>query len=107
MAVAELAFAFMAGTTVSGMAGSLMELAADQPLSFSEPYFSRRRLLRSMATVAIAGPLMFTNDALRARREGRISRLNLLLCSLTAIVWSTSLGIVVVGLAAAALRPLV
>ncbi|MFI0849404.1 DUF6949 family protein [Mesorhizobium sp. IMUNJ 23232] len=97
--VAEMAFALMAGITVSGIVGSLMELATGRALSFSEPYFSSRRILRSIASAACAGPMMLANDAIFARRQGAISTLYLGFCVGTALVWATALGIVAIGLA--------
>lgn len=105
MAIVELALAFLAGVTISGMAGSLLELVLDCPLTFSEPYVSRNRVVRSIATTLVAGPLMFTNDALAARRTGLISRLSLALCGCTAVIWATSLGVVVTSLMSGGLRP--
>lgn len=99
MSVSDLAFALMSGLTVSGMAGSLMELVAGRPISFSEPYFSSRRVVRSFVSAALAGPMMLANDAIFARREGAISRSYLGFCALTALVWAGALGIVVVSLA--------
>lgn len=106
MDIAEPAFAFMAGITISGMAGSLLELALDRPLTFSEPYVSRRHVVRSIAAAVVAGPLMFANDALSARRAGSISLLALSLCGCTAVIWATALGTVVVSLVASSVRPL-
>ena len=97
--VPEIAFALMAGITVSGIFGSLMELATGRTLSFSEPYVSSRRILRSIAAAACAGPMMLANDAIFARRQGAISALYLGFCVCTALVWATALGIVAIGLA--------
>ena len=97
--VPEIAFALMAGVTVSGILGSLMELTTGWMLSFSEPYFSSRRILRSIVSAACAGPMMLANDAIVARRQGAISVLYLGFCVCTALVWATALGIVAIGLA--------
>lgn len=93
-----IAFALLAGLTVSGIAGSLMELAACRQLSFAEPFVSRRHVLRSLASAAIAGPLMLANDALAARREGRISGLALASCGATATIWSIATGTLLIDL---------
>lgn len=97
---AAFAFALMCGLTVSGILGSLLELFTGRPLSFSEPYFSPRCIVRSAASAACAGPMMLANDAIRARRVGHISPLYLAFCVATALVWATALGIVVLSLAA-------
>ncbi|MEQ1954364.1 DUF6949 family protein [Mesorhizobium yinganensis] len=98
--IMEMAFALMAGVTVSGIAGSLMELATGRTLSFSEPYVSPRRILRSIVSAVCAGPMMLANDALFARRQKAISGLYLGFCVCTALVWAIALGIVAIGLAA-------
>lgn len=96
---AAFAFALMCGLTVSGILGSLLELFTGRPLSFSEPYVSPRRIVRSAVSAACAGPMMLANDAIRARRDGVISTPYLGFCVATALVWATALGIVVLTLA--------
>jgi hypothetical protein len=93
------AFALMTGLTVAGITGSLMELATGRTLGFREPFLTGRAVLRSLAAAALAGPLMLVNDALAARRAGRISVQGLLSCAATALVWATASGIVVISLA--------
>jgi len=74
----ELAlFAFLVGLTTCGLAGSAMELVWGRKIAFAEP-----------------------NDALDARREGRISTLALLSCGCTALVWLLALGRVLLAAAA-------
>lgn len=76
-----------------------MELISGRRLAFAEPYVSSTRILRSLAATACAGPFMLANEALDARREGRISMLALLSCGCTVIAWALALGIVLVAIA--------
>jgi hypothetical protein len=98
MTSAELAFAVMSGITVSGLLGSVMEVAIGKPVSFGDRIGSRTQFLTFALSMVVAGPMMLANDAIRARREGRISQLYLGFCGLTALVWAGALGIVAVGL---------
>jgi hypothetical protein len=95
--VVLIAFAFLVGLTVCGLAGSAMELACGRRLAFVEPYVSPAHVLRSLAATALAGPFMLFNDALAARRAGRISWPALASCGCTALMWTLALGIVALG----------
>lgn len=95
-----LCFAFMSGLTLSGIAGSVMQIMTGRRLSFAEPYVSSRHLLRSLASTASAGPFMLCNDALAAWRNGGVSSLALISCLLTAGAWTMSIGILTVDLVA-------
>ncbi|TPM41732.1 hypothetical protein [Mesorhizobium sp. B2-3-4] len=99
-----LVFAFVVGLTVCGLTGSTMELISGRRVAFAEPYVSPAHVLRSLAATAGAGPFMLVNEALDARREGRISTVALLSCGCTAIAWSLALGIVVLAIASWAVR---
>ena len=92
----QIAFAVASGVTVSGLLGSAMELAIGKPVSFGQQTRSRVQFLAFMLATIVAGPMMLANDALRARRDGRISPLYLGFCGLSALVWCGALGIVVV-----------
>ncbi|WP_296737771.1 hypothetical protein [Mesorhizobium sp.] len=92
-------YVFAVGLTACGLAGSAMELISGRRLAFAEPYVSSTRILRSLAATACAGPFMLANEALDARREGRISTLALLSCGCTAVAWALALGIVLVAIA--------
>jgi hypothetical protein len=100
--IEQVAFNFMVGLTACGLAGSAMELIAGRRLAFVEPYVSPAHMLRSLAVTACAGPLMFTNDALDAWRDGRISRLALISCGCTATIWALALGVAVSDIASRA-----
>jgi len=92
-------YVFAVGLTTCGLAGSAMELISGRRLAFAEPYVSPTRILRSLAVTACAGPFMLANEALDARREGRISTLTLLSCGCTVVAWALALGIVLVAIA--------
>jgi hypothetical protein len=92
------AFAFMVGLTACGLAGSAMELVCGRKVAFAEPYVSSAHLLRSLVATACAGPFMLANDALDARRQGRISSLALLSCGCTVTLWTLALGIVLLAM---------
>jgi hypothetical protein len=96
------AFAFLAGLTVSGLAGSVMELAAGRRLSFGEPFVSPRNVVRSLGSAAAAGPFMLVNDALKGWRGGAVSTMVLISCALTSLVWLLATGIVAIDLASRA-----
>ncbi|WP_149801978.1 hypothetical protein [Mesorhizobium sp. NFR06] len=92
-------YAFAVCLTACGLAGSVMELLSGRRLAFAEPYVSPLHILRSLAATACAGPFMLTNEALAARREGRIGTMALLSCGCTAIAWALALGVVLIAIA--------
>ncbi|WP_430708735.1 DUF6949 family protein [Mesorhizobium vachelliae] len=92
-------YAFAVGVTACGLAGSAMELLSGRRLAFAEPYVSPVHILRSLAATACAGPFMLANEALAARREGRIGTMALLSCGCTAIAWALALGVVLIAIA--------
>ena len=92
-------YAFAVGLTACGLAGSAMELVSGRKLAFAEPYVSPAHILRSFAATACAGPFMLVNEALAARREGRIGTLALLSCGCTAVAWALALGVVLIAIA--------
>jgi len=100
--IATTAFAFAAGLTVSGMGATLAQIISGEPVGFVEPYLARRRILRSLALTALAGPFMLGNDALRAFASGRIGRVRLGTFALVAATWALALGVLVIALAAEA-----
>ncbi|WFP74365.1 hypothetical protein [Mesorhizobium sp. WSM4906] len=92
-------YAFAVGLTACGLAGSAMELISGHRLAFAEPYVSPAHIARSLAATACAGAFMLTNEALAARRDGRIGTLALLSCGCTAMAWALALGIVLIAIA--------
>nr|WP_192248272.1 hypothetical protein [Mesorhizobium silamurunense] len=92
-------YAFAVGLTACGLAGSAMEILSGRRLAFAEPYVSPAHIVRSLVATACAGPFMLINDALAARREGRISTPALLSCGCTAVAWALALGVVLITIA--------
>ncbi len=105
--VSATAFAFLAGLTVCGLAGSFMELATGRLLSLAAPFISPGHVVRSTCSTAIAGPFMLLNDALAWRRADRIS--TPLLCALAGLagIWLLATGVVTLALASFAALHLV
>lgn len=104
ISLAPTLVAFVVGLTACGLVGSMMESISGRKLAFAEPYVSPSHVLRSLVTTACAGPFMLLNDALDARRDGRISMMMLMSCACTAIAWTVALGVVVLAIASWAVR---
>lgn len=100
--IAAFALAFLTGLTVAGLSGSAMELACGQRLSLSAPFVTHRRIVRSLAASAAAGPLMLANEALDAFHAGRIGRAGFGASLVASGVWMLATGIVVAELGLAA-----
>lgn len=94
-----VAFAFLTGLTLSGVLGSLMELAGARRLSFTAPFVSPRHVLRSLACTMAAGPFMLFNDALDAWHSEAVSTAMLVSCAASAGAWLFATGIVALDLA--------
>lgn len=88
-----LALAFLTGITVFGVFGSLIELVVGQRLSFSPPFVTTAHPMRLVAGSLLAGPMMLLNDALEARRAGRVSVAQFLGCAATCLVWTCAMGV--------------
>lgn len=92
------AFAFVAGATVGGLSGSLLEALGRRRLFFAEPFISQRHILRTVAVIVAAGPYMLGNEALRAWRENTISAWAVGSCGLTASLWTLAMGVLTIDL---------
>lgn len=99
--LALLAYALAAGLTVCGLVATAAEIATGRRLGFRPPFVVRERLGRSLALTFAAGPFMFANEALAARRSGLIGGRALALCAAASVAWAAVAGIVVVELALA------
>jgi hypothetical protein len=97
-------FAFIVGLTVCGLAGTIMEIASGTRLRMAEPFVSGRRPGRSLLASMAAGPFMLFNDAVAARREGRIGAGGMTATMATASVWVLSMGILTTELALLVVR---
>lgn len=95
--IVAVAFAFVTGMTIAGVAGSLFELSVGSRLSFAPPFFDRSRRFLVVAAVLASGPLMLTNDVLEAWRARRVASPFALCCLATAVAWVMALGIVALG----------
>jgi hypothetical protein len=91
--IATVAFAFLVGLTLCGIAGSLLELSAGEKLSFAAPFFRRLHWLSFVLAVITAGPFMLLNDAVDARKAGTLTATGLIGCGLTVTIWATAIGI--------------
>ena len=92
-------FAFLAGLTFAGLAGSTLELLFRRPVTLGMPFVSQDRILRSLGFTLLAGPLMLVNEALAAWRIGRIGLPLLALCTGAACMWVCAAGILILELA--------
>jgi hypothetical protein len=92
-------FAFLAGLTFAGLAGSAMELMFRQPISLGMPFISQDRILRSLGLTLLAGPLMLANELLAAWRIGKIGLPMLVFCTGAACLRASAAGILILELA--------
>lgn len=95
---ALLAYMLAAGLTAGGLVAAAAEIAAGRRLGLRAPFVARERLGRSLALIFAAGPFMFANEALAARRNGLIDWRGLALCLLASVAWAGMAGIVIVEL---------
>lgn len=96
---ALLLFAFLAGLTLSGLAGAVLELIFRRPVSLGAPFVSSNRVLRSLGVTLLAGPMMLTNEALGAWRMVSIGPMTFAACVAVAGLWAFAAGILIVELA--------
>lgn len=101
--IAPALFAFLAGLTVAGIISTLVEIATRVPVAFAEPHLSPRRIVRSVALTALAGPYMLGNEALDAFRRGTINAARLATYTMVAGTWALALGVLLLSLASAML----
>ncbi len=90
------AFAFLAGVTVYGVFGSLLEIVSGERLSFAPPFSSSNHPWRLALSPLVAGPLMLLNDALESYRNREISILTLAGCAATSLVWTSAMGVAMI-----------
>jgi hypothetical protein len=96
-ALALATFAFLAGLTASGLAGTAIELIAGKRLCLGEPFVSEDNVSRSMVLVLLAGPYMVANDAIRASRENRIGAASLAWIFALCAIWLFATGVLILG----------
>lgn len=97
--VVMLAYALAVGLTLSGFAGTAMELKWGRRLGFGPPFVMRERMARSLVIAFAVGPFMLTNEAMAARQAGAIDRKAVFFCMLGAVIWSIAIGVMVLELA--------
>lgn len=97
--VEGISFTFLAGVTVFGLLGSLLEILAHERLSFRPPFSSADHPTRSIFSPALAGPLMLMNDALSAKADKRISGVEFAACLLVSLLWTCAMGVAMLELA--------
>ncbi|MET0599864.1 MAG: hypothetical protein ABWZ57_18575 [Mesorhizobium sp.] len=94
--------AFASGLTLSGLSGSILELATGCRLSLSPPFVRPERLAQTLWRTALAGPFMLANEALACRRSGRMGDLPTAAAMLACGIWALAQGVILVSLASAA-----
>ncbi len=99
---AMLAYALAVGLTLSGLAGTAVEIATGRRLGFRPPFVTPERFARSLALTCAAGPFMLANEAIAAYKAGVIEARALAAWALVAMIWSLAAGILAVELALAA-----
>lgn len=96
--LALVAFAFLAGLTACGLAGTVMEAVAGVRLSLGEPFVSSASLCRSAVLVLLAGPYMVANEAIIANRRRHIGAEALVGIIAFCCIWLFAAGVLIVGL---------
>ncbi len=94
-----LVFAFAMGLATSGLVASAVGAFFGAGAGFHPPFVMRRRLIMSLAIVALAGPVMLFNDLFHAMESGALGPLRLGAGLFVSIVWITALGILITELA--------
>lgn len=95
-------FAFVAGLTLSGLSGSVLELVSGCRLSLGAPFVRPDRLGQMLLRTTLAGPLMLVNEALAAWRKGLIGVAMVAGATAAAGVWAFAQGVILVSLAKSA-----
>jgi hypothetical protein len=98
-ALALAAFAFLAGLTTSGLAGTAIEMFAGKRLSLGKPFVCDDNVSRSLVLVLLAGPYMVGNDAMRAYRQQRIGAGGLAGLLAVCGAWLFATGVLILGAA--------
>lgn len=97
-AVTVCALVLLAGLTLCGLSGSVIEIAAGERLSLREPFVSSVNVSRSIVLVLLAGPFMTFNEALAALQDRRIGRLAFTGIICFSLAWLAAMGVFVLGL---------
>jgi hypothetical protein len=93
-----VAVAFIAGTALSAVAGTLSETVFGIPARLDRPFVDANRLFISLARLVLAGPYFSVGEAAGARADGRCSTFAWVAAILFAAGWCLCLGIVALEL---------
>lgn len=97
-ALMAVTFVFLAGLTLAGLSGALIELAWGERLALRHPFVSPHNVSRSLVLVLLAGPLMTLNEAIAAMNERRIGITWFVAVIGFCAVWIAATGMLVVGI---------
>lgn len=101
-----VAFAFAAGTVISGVTATVMELATGRAADFAPPFVEPARIGRSLCAAFAAGPVMLLAHVLAAYRRGEMARFAFTAAAGGSILWAVALGVLAIELAWLATLPL-
>lgn len=90
--------AFLAGISLSAMAGNLAEAKASMRARLDRPFVASDRIARSLLQVLVAGPYLLVGEASAAVEDGRVGRLTWLTAILFAALWCLASGILLLEL---------
>jgi hypothetical protein len=93
MSVELLAGAFIAGTSLSAIAGNFVEGRAQLRARLDRPFVDSGQIVISLLRVLFAGPYLLVGEASVAKQEGRAGLAVWFACILFACLWCLASGI--------------
>lgn len=99
--ISSALIALAAGLAAGGMGASIAQEITGRAPRFAPPYVRGDKILVSLAITALLGPYMLFNEALSARRDGRIGDVIVATSAALALGWALAGGVVLVFLAGA------
>lgn len=93
MSIELLAGAFIAGTSLSAVAGNFAEGRAQVRARLDRPFVDNERIGLSLLRVLLAGPYLLVGEASVAREEGRCGIISWSVAILFAGLWCLASGI--------------
>lgn len=100
MSAELLTVAFVTGTALSAMAGTLAESRMQASACLDRPFVNSQQILKSLARVLLAGPYLLVGEAIAARVQERCGPLVWTITILFAALWCLCLGIVALEMGA-------
>lgn len=97
-ALMAVTFVFLAGLTLAGLSGALIELVWRERLRLRDPFVSPDNVSRSLVLVLLAGPLMALNEAIAAVNDRRIGAPWFVAAIGFCALWIAATGTLVVGI---------